>query len=111
MIAKLKAEVTKLKAKLKKAEAELKKLKATSLKPMTPKEAKALEDKLEKIFNQGYQEALKDMQRAEDAFEKHMDKAVLEFEKKIFPKLKQAIVIKAKKKPAKAKKIARKSSK
>jgi len=104
MTAKLKAEVTKLKAKLKKTETEQKKLKATAVKPMTPKEAKALEDKLEKIFNQGYQQALKDMQKAEDAFEKHMDKAVLEFEKKIFPKLKQAVVIKAKKKPRKAKK-------
>ncbi len=99
MTAKLKAEVTKLK----KAEAELKSFKG-SVKPMTAKEARALEDKLEKIFNQGYQEAMKDMQKAEDAFEKHMDKAVTEFEKKIFPKLKQAVVIKAKKKPSKAKK-------
>jgi hypothetical protein len=97
-----KTEVAKLKDKLRKAEAELRVLKAQ--KPVTPKETKALEGKLEKIFNEGYKEAIKDMQKAEDIFKKHMDKAASEFKQKIFPKLKKAVASKGKKSKSKAKK-------
>lgn len=84
------AEIASLKAKLKKAEAELKSLK-TSRKSKVVQEAKVLKTKLEKIFSHGYNEAMKDIQRAEAAFEKHMEKAAAEFEKKILPKLKKVV--------------------
>ena len=99
----LKAEITKFKAKLKKAEAELKTLKASG-KPVTPKETKALECKPEKIFNEGYQAAMRDVEKAEDAFKKYMDKAAAEFEKQTLPKLKKAVISKGKKPKSKAKK-------
>ena len=83
-------EITRLKTKLKKAEAELKSLK-TSRKNKIVQETKALKTKLEKIFSQGYNEAMKDIQKAEAAFEKHMDKAATEFEKNILPKLKKIV--------------------
>lgn len=91
------AEIASLKAKLKKAESELKSLK-TSRKSKVVQETKALKTKLEKIFSQGYNEAMKDIQKAEAAFEKHMDKAATEFEKNILPKLKKIVSKPAKKK-------------
>ena len=72
------AEITSLKAKLKKAEAKIK--------------------TLEKEFVHGYEEAMKDIQKAEAAFEKYMDKAATEFEKKILPKIKKVVSKPTKKK-------------
>ena len=96
----LKKIITNLKAKLKKAEAEIKSLKA-SKKTIAAKAKKDLEVKLEKIFNHGYSEAMKDMQQAEDAYEKYMNKAAVEFENKILPKLKKTAVCKNKKSSSK----------
>ena len=105
-----KAEVAELKAKLKKAEAELKTLKASG-KGMAAKERKNLEAKLEKIFNEGYQTAMRDVKKAEDAFKKYMDKAAAEFKKKTLPKLKKAVTSKGKKPKSKAKKPVSKTAK
>jgi len=110
MATNLKAEIVELKAKLKKAEAELKTLKASG-KGMTVKERKNLEAKLEKIFNEGYQTAMRDIEKAEDAFKKHMDKAAAEFEKQTLPKLKKAVTSKGKKSKNKAKKSVSKTAK
>ena len=103
--AKKKTEVTDLKAKLKKAMAEISKLKKTA-KAFTAKEVANAKKKMEEIFNKGYQEAMTDMQKAEDAFDKHMAKAQMEFEKKILPKLGKRTGVKTRK--AKTKKSSNK---
>lgn len=51
------------------------------------------------------------LKKAEDAFEEHMNKAAAEFERKVFPKLKQAVVSKGKKKQSQAKKPVSKTAK